>query len=119
MYFHIPQCMKCQHSLDTASGNVHIACGPIFELDYDETIRRAKKMFNEIYPDDEFLPRAPDPEEIIIEGDPVAITDAVDSTLIEENDGSSVDDRASSSAGDSSNKAIVDSEKHHGIDTNE
>lgn len=119
MYFHIPQCMKCQHNLDAASGNVHIACGPIFELDYDETIRRAKKMFHEIYRDEEFLPRAPDPEEIIIEGDAVAITDDVDSTLIEENDGSPARDNASSSAGDSSDKAIADSGKDCQIDTNE
>lgn len=118
MYFNIPQCIKCQHSSDTTSENVHIACGPIFELDYDETIRRAKAMFNKIYPDDEFLPRAPDPEEIIIEGDAATMTDAGDSTLIEENDGSPGNDKYSSSAEDK-HEAIADSESDCGIDTNE
>lgn len=57
------------YTSDTTSGNVHIACDPIFELDYYGTIRQI----------DEFLPRAPDTEEII-----KLITDAGDSALIEE-----------------------------------
>lgn len=36
-------------------------------------------MFIEIYPNDEFLPRAPDPEEIIIEGE--SATDPSDSII--------------------------------------
>uniref|UniRef100_A0A182PEU9 Uncharacterized protein n=1 Tax=Anopheles epiroticus TaxID=199890 RepID=A0A182PEU9_9DIPT len=35
-------------------------------------------MFNEIYPDEEFLPRAPDPEEIII-GEEEPVPDQTDS----------------------------------------
>lgn len=30
---------------------------------------QAKEIFNQLYPDCEFLPRAPDPEEIVLEGD--------------------------------------------------
>ena len=30
---------------------------------------QAKEIFNKMYPDSEFLPRAPDPEEIVLEGD--------------------------------------------------
>ena len=30
---------------------------------------QAKEIFNKMYPDSEFLPRAPDPEEIMLEGD--------------------------------------------------
>lgn len=30
---------------------------------------QAKEIFNKMYPDSEFLPRAPDPEEILLEGD--------------------------------------------------
>lgn len=30
---------------------------------------QAKEIFKAMYPDEDFLPRAPDPEEIILEGD--------------------------------------------------
>lgn len=48
-------------------------------------------MFNEIYPNDEFLPRAPDPEEIIIEGDAAPTTDASDVLLMNASDSPLVD----------------------------
>lgn len=69
MYFNIPSCCQCSDAVKLPT-NTYVACGPYFELDYDESIRAAKKLFTQIYGmDDEFLPRAPDPEEIIIEGD--------------------------------------------------
>lgn len=69
MYFNIPSCRQCIDSVKSPT-NSFVACGPYFELDYDESIRMAKKLFTQIYgADEEFLPRAPDPEEIIIEGD--------------------------------------------------
>lgn len=69
MYFNIPSCRQCIDSVKLPA-NSFVACGPYFELDYDESIRSAKKLFTQIYgTDEEFLPRAPDPEEIIIEGD--------------------------------------------------
>lgn len=30
---------------------------------------KAKNIFKSMYPDEDFLPRAPDPEEIVLEGD--------------------------------------------------
>lgn len=69
MYFNIPSCRQCIDSVKLPT-NTFVACGPYFELDYDESIGVAKKLFTQIYgTDEEFLPRAPDPEEIIIEGD--------------------------------------------------
>lgn len=68
MYFNIPSCVQCMDSVKMPS-NCYVACGPFFELDYDESIQQAKKLFTHIYENEEFLPRAPDPEEIIIEGD--------------------------------------------------
>ncbi|XP_055600784.1 rab proteins geranylgeranyltransferase component A [Uranotaenia lowii] len=70
LYFNIPTCTGCQER-ETKPGSalpkgIHLSCGPLHELDYDESISRAKEIFKKIYPDDEFLPRAPDPEEIII-----------------------------------------------------
>lgn len=44
---------------------------------------QAKNLFTEIYPDEEFLPRAPDPEEIVIEDDhQLQNTDSVTETII-------------------------------------
>lgn len=68
MYFNIPTCVQCADSIKLPS-NCHVACGPFFELDYDESIQQAKNIFRQIFENEEFLPRAPDPEEIIIEGD--------------------------------------------------
>ena len=49
--------------------NLFLTSGPTFELDFDSTIDRARKLFLLIFGDEEFLPRAPEPEEIILGGD--------------------------------------------------
>jgi len=49
--------------------NLFMTSGPVFELDFDSTIERAAKLVNLLFPGEEFLPRAPDPEEIIIGGE--------------------------------------------------
>lgn len=36
------------------------------ELDYDESIKQSRELYEKMYPDDEFLPKAPEPEEIVI-----------------------------------------------------
>lgn len=46
-------------------GNVSIVKGPRFELGFDETVVEARALFESICPNEEFLPRAPNPEEII------------------------------------------------------
>ncbi|CAD7011324.1 rab proteins geranylgeranyltransferase component A [Ceratitis capitata] len=49
---------------------------PSYELDYDNAIINAREIFTKLYADAEFLPRAPDPEEIVIEGeDPRALSE--------------------------------------------
>ena len=57
--------------LDSSSKliNLFLTSGPVFELDFDSTIERAKNLFRFLFPEEDFLPRAPDPEEIIIGGD--------------------------------------------------
>lgn len=45
-----------------------MAGGPTFALDYEHSIEEARSMFQNLYPDEEFLPRAPEPEEIIMDG---------------------------------------------------
>lgn len=69
MYFNIPACPQCTDPTINLPSNCYVACGPYFELDYDESIRHARHLFKQMYENEEFLPRAPDPEEIIIEGD--------------------------------------------------
>ena len=58
----------CDRRVDETSlpGNVFVTQGPEFELDYDGSIERAKFLYQRLYPNEEFLPRAPDPDEIII-----------------------------------------------------
>ena len=41
------------------------APGPGPELDFDLAIQQAKDIYSGMFPEDDFLPRAPDPEEII------------------------------------------------------
>ena len=49
--------------------NIDLVSGPSFELDYDVAIGNARRVFAGMFGTDaEFLPRAPDPEEIVIGG---------------------------------------------------
>ncbi|XP_030383465.1 rab proteins geranylgeranyltransferase component A [Scaptodrosophila lebanonensis] len=49
---------------------------PSYELDYDAAIANARDIFGRIYAGSEFLPRAPDPEEIVVDGeDPSALSE--------------------------------------------
>jgi len=56
-----------QTSVNQASScpNIWPAPGPGPELDFDQAIADAKNIYNGMFPGEEFLPRAPDPEEII------------------------------------------------------
>jgi hypothetical protein len=65
-YFEIPSSSKDVNASDTQSGPIYTCCGPFMELDYDESIRQTKLLYEKMYPGDEFLPKAPEPEEIII-----------------------------------------------------
>ncbi|CAG4941494.1 unnamed protein product [Colias eurytheme] len=49
--------------------NVHVCSGPDAGLDFDRAVEQAEQVFKKICPGEEFLPRAPDPEEIIFEDD--------------------------------------------------
>lgn len=81
-YFNIPSCLTCAENANVSlPEGVHLVCGPYNELDYDQTIQQAKTMFREIYPDEDFLPRAPDPEEIII-GEEEPVPEQVDSVTV-------------------------------------
>ena len=65
-YFEVPSSTKGENLSGNQTGPIYICGGPYVELDYDETIKQAKLLYEKMYPDDEFLPKAPEPEEIII-----------------------------------------------------
>jgi len=50
----------------TKLSNMWSASGPMPELDLDIAISQAKNIYTGMFPGEEFLPRAPDPEEIIL-----------------------------------------------------
>lgn len=46
--------------------NMWGASGPVAELDFDVAIEQAREIYKGMFPNEEFLPRAPDPEEIVL-----------------------------------------------------
>ncbi|XP_060651316.1 rab proteins geranylgeranyltransferase component A [Drosophila nasuta] len=55
---------------------IYCTAPPSYELDYDAAIANAREIFGKLYVDAEFLPRAPDPEEIVVDGeDPSALNE--------------------------------------------
>jgi hypothetical protein len=59
------------------------------ELDYDESIRQTKLLYEKMYPNDEFLPKAPEPEEIIMgdeDGTDGSVNLGVLADLVDENE---------------------------------
>ncbi|XP_037944543.1 rab proteins geranylgeranyltransferase component A [Teleopsis dalmanni] len=74
-YFTVTACERSQNMapVDTATP-IYCTAAPVYEVDYDSTIDNARDIFKRMYEVVEFLPRAPDPDEIIVEGeDPHAI----------------------------------------------
>lgn len=65
-YFEIPSSRKDVNYSENQNGPMYFCCGVFNELDYDESIIQARKLYEKMYPEDEFLPKAPEPEEIII-----------------------------------------------------
>ncbi|CAG9091465.1 unnamed protein product [Plutella xylostella] len=53
----------------SARGGVHVCSGPDAQLDFDRAVLQAEQIFKQICPGEEFLPRAPDPEEIVFDDD--------------------------------------------------
>ncbi|XP_027206545.2 rab proteins geranylgeranyltransferase component A 1 [Penaeus vannamei] len=49
------------------TSNLHLCSGPDSQLDYDSAISQAQSVFSQMFPEEEFLPRAPDPEEIVFD----------------------------------------------------
>lgn len=81
-YFEIVGTERVGDDRSANSSNIHIPAGPFNDLDYDRSIQEARAIFGGMYMNEEFLPRAPDPEEIIIgdeDGEP--ITNQIDESI--------------------------------------
>uniref|UniRef100_A0A182QBG7 Rab proteins geranylgeranyltransferase component A n=1 Tax=Anopheles farauti TaxID=69004 RepID=A0A182QBG7_9DIPT len=112
-YFNIPSCLVCAENAHVSlPSGIRTVCGPHHELDYDQSIQQAKTVFHEVYPDEDFLPRAPDPEEIII-GEEEPVPDQNDSALKDDN---APVDNASECRDTDSDAAVAQEAKEDTID---
>ena len=67
VYFNMIDTTSQSHSKPKVLKDLYEMSTPGLQLDYDFYIEQAERVFHEMYPDEEFLPRAPDPEEIILD----------------------------------------------------
>ncbi|PSN42493.1 hypothetical protein C0J52_09794 [Blattella germanica] len=68
VFFNCPETSDCDLTANVPA-NVFLCSGPDLDLDFEYAVKQAKEIFNRMYPDNEFLPRAPDPEEIVLDGE--------------------------------------------------
>ncbi|XP_060688197.1 rab proteins geranylgeranyltransferase component A 1 isoform X1 [Hemiscyllium ocellatum] len=49
--------------------NVFVCCGPDVALGFEQSVKQAEDIFHQVCPGEEFCPAAPNPEDIIYDGD--------------------------------------------------
>lgn len=73
LYFNMLDTSKMESSSTSSCydlpSNVYVCTGPDVNLGCDFSIKLAENVFRQILPDEEFCPPAPDPEDIIYEGE--------------------------------------------------
>ncbi|XP_076835732.1 rab proteins geranylgeranyltransferase component A 1 isoform X2 [Brachyhypopomus gauderio] len=69
MYFNMRDTSGLDTSCYSLPSNVHVCTGPDANLGSDYSIKLAESVFNQLLPDEEFCPPAPNPEDIIYDGD--------------------------------------------------
>lgn len=68
--------IAAQSNKSAAAEHIYYTDPPTYELDYDAAIANARHIFGQLFADADFLPRAPDPEEIVVDGeDPSALNE--------------------------------------------
>lgn len=66
LYFNVEDTTQAPLNENCPPGLILVSSpGPY--LDYEHPVSEAKEVFHRMYPNEEFLPRAPDPEEILLE----------------------------------------------------
>ncbi|XP_058271604.1 rab proteins geranylgeranyltransferase component A 1 [Hemibagrus wyckioides] len=69
MYFNMRDTSGLDNSSYNLPSNVHVCTGPDDSLGSDYSINLAELVFHQLLPDEEFCPPAPNPEDIIYDGD--------------------------------------------------
>uniref|UniRef100_A0A3B1J829 CHM Rab escort protein n=1 Tax=Astyanax mexicanus TaxID=7994 RepID=A0A3B1J829_ASTMX len=69
MFFNMRDSSGLDPSCYTLPTNVHVCTGPDASLGNDYSITLAESVFRQLLPDEEFCPPAPNPEDIIYDGD--------------------------------------------------
>lgn len=64
-YYHQLTTTQKRLRYDERITGLHITCPPSSDIDYEDSISEAQQLFHRMFPGEDFLPRAPDPEEII------------------------------------------------------
>ncbi|XP_073727247.1 rab proteins geranylgeranyltransferase component A 1 [Misgurnus anguillicaudatus] len=69
MYFNMKDTSTLDNSSYSLPSNVHVCTGPDSGLGSDYSIKLAESVFHQILPDEDFCPPAPNPEDIIYDGE--------------------------------------------------
>ncbi|XP_067231920.1 rab proteins geranylgeranyltransferase component A 1 [Chanodichthys erythropterus] len=69
MYFNMRDTSALDSSSYSLPSNVHVCTGPDSSLGSDYSIKLAESVFHHLLPDEDFCPPAPNPEDIIYDGD--------------------------------------------------
>lgn len=69
---------------DDCPSNLKFTSGPDAGIDYEEAVTSARSIFSQLCEGEEFLPRAPDPEEIVLDGPEYVVSSVSDEEKIEE-----------------------------------
>ncbi|XP_065143370.1 rab proteins geranylgeranyltransferase component A 1 [Paramisgurnus dabryanus] len=69
MYFNMKDTSALDNSSYSLPSNVHVCTGPDSGLGSDYSIKLAESVFHQILPDEDFCPPAPNPEDIIYDGE--------------------------------------------------
>ncbi|KAM4545402.1 rab proteins geranylgeranyltransferase component A 1 [Odontesthes bonariensis] len=69
LYFNMADGSALQVEGHDLPSNVHVCSGPDGSLGHEHAIKQAEFIFNQILPDEDFCPAAPNPEDIIYDGE--------------------------------------------------
>ncbi|CAM4671032.1 unnamed protein product [Leuciscus chuanchicus] len=109
MYFNMRDTSAQDISSYSLPSNVHVCTGPDSSLGSDYSIKLAESVFHHLLPDEDFCPPAPNPEDIIYDGDgPQAEGSGFDESNNTEEDKSQAEEEKSPST-ESSEPAEMDS----------
>ncbi|XP_056118222.1 rab proteins geranylgeranyltransferase component A 1 [Rhinichthys klamathensis goyatoka] len=109
MYFNMRDTSAQDSSSYSLPSNVHVCTGPDSSLGSDYSIKLAESVFHDLLPDEDFCPPAPNPEDIIYDGDgPQAEGSGFDESNNTEEDKSQAEEEKSPST-ESSEPAEMDS----------